>query len=218
MRTLVIDTATEALSVALCDDDRCIAAFHEIVGRGHAEQLMPRVAALPEGGRAERILVDTGPGSFTGVRVGLAAARALGYAWNVPVVGYSALALVALAARRTHNSAEPITVVMTGGHGELFWQQFAVQDLAPLAPPVSTPISVLAGQLDSPLVYGSGATALVAAGYKGRAVPLHPEAADAVALPPALFQEEAGAVYGRGADAMTVAQRQTLAVVGQRDE
>ncbi len=48
----------------------CLSDFgHDVVGRGHAERLVPMIAALPDGGRAERILVDCGPGSFTGIRV-----------------------------------------------------------------------------------------------------------------------------------------------------
>src|SRR3546814_8204244 len=68
--TLVIDTATAACSVALIDDGRAVADRHEIVGRGHAERLLPMIAELPGGGRADEILVDVGPGSFTGTRVG----------------------------------------------------------------------------------------------------------------------------------------------------
>ncbi|HEX8553493.1 MAG TPA: tRNA (adenosine(37)-N6)-threonylcarbamoyltransferase complex dimerization subunit type 1 TsaB, partial [Sphingomonas sp.] len=64
-RTLVIDTATAACSVALIKDGVVIACGHDLVGRGHAEQLVPMIARLPEGGRADHILVDCGPGSFT---------------------------------------------------------------------------------------------------------------------------------------------------------
>ena len=95
MRTLVIETATSACSVALFDDDALVVYDAAVVGRGHAERLMPMIAALPNGGRADRIWVDCGPGSFTGIRVGIAAARGLGFGWGVPVQGFSSMALIA---------------------------------------------------------------------------------------------------------------------------
>ena len=99
MRTLVIDSATEACSVALFEDGALLAGACEVIGRGHAERLVPMIAELPDKGRAERIVVSLGPGSFTGVRIGLAAARALGLAWQAEVLGYPTLALVAAMAR-----------------------------------------------------------------------------------------------------------------------
>ncbi|HZV57482.1 MAG TPA: tRNA (adenosine(37)-N6)-threonylcarbamoyltransferase complex dimerization subunit type 1 TsaB, partial [Sphingobium sp.] len=86
-RQLVIDCATPALSIALFAGEDLLGAHHAELGRGHAEALLPAIAALPGGGRADAILVDTGPGSFTGVRVGIAAATALGFAWGAPVRG-----------------------------------------------------------------------------------------------------------------------------------
>lgn len=122
MLTLAIDCATEACSVALFDDDKLIIGDFRILGRGHAEELVPMIAALPDRGQAQRIAVAMGPGSFTGVRVGLAAARALAFAWQAELVGYPTLALVAAMAQA--RGAEHVTVCMTGGHGEWFVQDF----------------------------------------------------------------------------------------------
>lgn len=125
MRTLVIDTATKACSVALYEGDALLAASHEVIGRGHAERLLPLIAALPKRGKASRIFVDVGPGSFTGIRVGVAAAKALGLAWKVPVHGFGCLSLVAAMAREQLPEPSAIDVIMTGGHGEYFFEPFA---------------------------------------------------------------------------------------------
>ncbi|MEO6041583.1 MAG: tRNA (adenosine(37)-N6)-threonylcarbamoyltransferase complex dimerization subunit type 1 TsaB [Croceibacterium sp.] len=122
MRTLVIESATEACSAALFEGGELMAGFCEVIGRGHAERLVPLIAELPGKGRAERIAVSRGPGSFTGVRIGLATARALALAWQAEVIGYPTLALVAAMARAQHPG--PVTVCMTGGHGEWFVQNF----------------------------------------------------------------------------------------------
>ena len=100
---LVIDSATAACSAALIDHGGLlIEERHEIVGRGHAERLVPMIAELLSGHRPDAILVDCGPGSFTGIRVGLAAARGLAIGWKVPLSGYSSLALLAAEIGRAH--------------------------------------------------------------------------------------------------------------------
>lgn len=206
MRLLVIDTATQALSVALLEDGAPVARFHEIVGRGHAEALLPAIAALPGGGRADAIAVNVGPGSFTGVRIGIAAARALALAWQLPLRGYSAPSLIAAQAAQLHAGDGPIAVTITGGHGELFWQCFTADGLNATSPVASTPIAALATQLDIDTLYGTGAEALVTARGHGAAVNLYPDAADygLIAAQPAL---PATPIYGRGADAQTMAER-----------
>lgn len=203
MRTLVIDTATQALSVALLEDGDAIGHFHEIVGRGHAEALVPVIAALPDGGRADAIAMDLGPGSFTGVRIGIAAAKALALAWSLPLHGYCALSLIAAKAaqgQEQHKGGGPIAVTITGGHGELFWQCFEADGLTAITQPASTPIAALATMLDQPVIYGTGAEALVTARGHGAAVNLYPNATDfpLIAHQPSLPPSP---IYCRDADA-----------------
>lgn len=194
-RTLVIESATEACSVALFDGDARVAGTVEVIGRGHAERLVPMIAELPGKGRADRILVSLGPGSFTGVRIGLAAARALGLAWQVPVLGYPTLALVA--AMATHAERQGVTVCMTGGHGEWFMQDFTADglpetDLASIAPAQA--------RARYEWIAGSQAEALAAA-CGGTALPLLPDAAWFAQIPTQLITTSLAPVYGRPPDA-----------------
>lgn len=204
MRTLVIDTATAACSVALIEDGAPIAERHTVVGRGHAEQLLPLIAALPGGGRAEAIWVDCGPGSFTGIRVGLAAARALAFAWGAALSGYAALELIAASAFAEHPDWAALAVVAEGGHGELFVQRFAAP-LASLGPEQSlSPAAALAVCADLPVV-GSGLAWLrrLRADIVGEE--RLPRAADARLLPQMATRLAPCARYGRAPDAKPMA-------------
>ncbi|HTH27344.1 MAG TPA: tRNA (adenosine(37)-N6)-threonylcarbamoyltransferase complex dimerization subunit type 1 TsaB [Sphingobium sp.] len=209
MRTLVIDCATPALSLALFDDKSCLASRHAVLGRGHAEALIPQIAEMLGGGRADAIAVDVGPGSFTGIRVGLAAARALGFAWGVPVSGFGCLSLCAAMIRQSRPPADdPIAIVMIGGHGELFWQRFDAAGLAPLGPLASTAPEALATLLDDPVVHGSGAETLIAARGWGEAAPCLPDARAFPLLSEAEATLPPVALYGREADAKPMAARE----------
>ncbi|MCL6250602.1 tRNA (adenosine(37)-N6)-threonylcarbamoyltransferase complex dimerization subunit type 1 TsaB [Altererythrobacter sp. KTW20L] len=200
MRILAIESATEACSVALFDNGSLLGHFHEVLGRGHAEHLVPAIAALPGKGRADRIVVSLGPGSFTGVRIGLAAARALGLAWTCEVLGYPTLALVATMARAAH-PGEPVTVCMTGGHGEWFVQPFGPSGM-PDGPWASvTPQAALASD-DNRLIAGNKARELAELGDGNKvALDLLPDARHALSLPPALFTADLAPIYGRAPDA-----------------
>ena len=200
-RTLVIDTATAAGSVALIEGHAVIAQVHEVVGRGHAERLMPMIMALPDGGRADAILVDCGPGSFTGVRVGLAAARALGLGWGIAVHGYSSMAALAVVAG---SEDAAIGVALIGGHGELFVQRYATRPLAPLSPLESLTPDRAAAALTEANIFGSGAALLVAARGSGTAHDRLPRAVDAALLPEELGRLPPSPIYGRGADAKAI--------------
>lgn len=201
MRTLVIETATAACSVALIEDGVVIARHHDVVGRGHAERLVPMIATLPDQGRANAILVDVGPGSFTGVRVGLAAARGLGIGWGVPVHGFSSLALVAAAALAVDGEDGPVVAVLDGGHGEVFQQAFA----APLAPTdelasrkPADAVALLAGRRAT----GQGLARLRSIDPSLPVDDRLPDAADAVLLPAALATLPPAPLYGRAPDAV----------------
>jgi tRNA threonylcarbamoyl adenosine modification protein YeaZ len=199
MRTLAIDSATEACSVALFDDDRLVAGEWRMLGRGHAELLVPMIAALPENGRADRIVVALGPGSFTGVRVGLAAARALAFAWQARLQGYSTLDLVA--AMALHRSGpQPLAVAMTGGHGEWFVKSYSTAGATLFALASLTPDAASAA-LTEPLVAGSQAEALVAARGVGVALQLWPDAREFSLLPATGMTDAVHPLYGRAPDA-----------------
>ena len=150
MRTLVIDTATRACSVALFDGHNLASAKHEVIGRGHAERLLPLIAALPDSGKANQIFVNVGPGSFTGIRVGVATAKALGLAWHIDVQGYGCLTLVAAMARAQMPSPLPVDVIMTGGHGEYFFEAFGAdgQSMKPVCSILPEAVSSLATALN----------------------------------------------------------------------
>ena len=195
MRTLAIETATEACSVALFEGGELLGARHEILGRGHAERLVPIIAELPGKGRADAIRVSLGPGSFTGVRIGLATARALGIAWGAEVAGYPTLALVAAQA------GGPVTVCMNGGHGEFFIQNFDEDGLAE-SELVSLPPGDAVAAVGRPLVAGNRAQEIVdLEGAGRRAQSLLPEARAVNLLGIAHFTSSLTPLYGRGPDA-----------------
>lgn len=210
MRTLAIETASEACSVALMDaDGTLIARDHQVIGRGHAEMLVPMISALPEKGRAARILVSLGPGSFTGVRIGLATARALGIAWGAEVLGYATLALIAAMAR-ARDIQSGVTICMNGGHGEWFVAEFTKEglpqgDVCSVTPDAALLLS------SQPVVAGNRAEEWAAqrVGERLRAITLLPDAAHVTALPHQLLSRNLAPDYGRAPDATPRAQQVT---------
>jgi tRNA threonylcarbamoyl adenosine modification protein YeaZ len=196
---LALDTSTAACTAALLERDGTIVASRdEVIGRGHAERLVPMIEEMLGVHVPSKILVGVGPGSFTGLRVGIAAAHGMAIGWSVQLTGMNSLALLAASAPAGEGK---IAAAMTGGHGELFVQTFDRKKLTSTGPILNlTPIAA-AAKVDAPLVVGSGAESLVEARHSGEALPLLPTASKALALPELLRMLECKPIYARAPDA-----------------
>ena len=203
---LVIDTALDAQSLALLDGDTVIAAHHDIIGRGHAEALLPAIAALLAGAgvaRPDAIAVDVGPGSFTGLRIGIAAARALGLAWDVPVGGYASLALVAAPYFAADPGLAALTAVAATGRATMYVQTLG-RDLAGTTAPAALMPADAAMRLDPTIsLAGPGAARLAVLGPFTVLGDAWPAARDLHLLPMTARRHAAAPVYvgGQGAAA-----------------
>jgi tRNA threonylcarbamoyladenosine biosynthesis protein TsaB len=195
---LAFDTSSAACTAALFDGDgECVARADEVIGRGHAERLVPMIADLMDGRQAARILVGVGPGSFTGIRVAIAAAHGLSIGWDAELLGFSSMALLAAGAR----GRGQVAAAMAGGHGELFVQQFDCATLLPASPLINAVPEQAARSISADLVIGSGAARLVEARGWGEADDRMPSAADSLRLPEALRNLAPRPVYARAPDA-----------------
>jgi tRNA threonylcarbamoyladenosine biosynthesis protein TsaB len=128
MLILAIDTALDACAAAVLDTDtsQLIAQESQAMKRGHAEALMPLIARVMKASGVgfaglDRIAVTTGPGSFTGLRVGLSAARGIALAANKPVVGLTTLTAYA-APIVARNSEQPVISAIDARHDHVYFQ------------------------------------------------------------------------------------------------
>ncbi len=195
---LAFDTSSAACTAALFDGDgACLGKRDELIGRGHSERLVPMLSELLEGRQASRIVVGIGPGSFTGIRVAIAAAHGLAIGWGVELKGMSSLALLA----RGIGGEGEVAAAVLGGHGELFVQQFDAVTSQPTSELRNLAPAEAALFATAPLVVGSGAAQLVAARGWGEAREAWPSAANALKLPEPLRTLSAKPVYARAPDA-----------------
>jgi tRNA threonylcarbamoyl adenosine modification protein YeaZ len=137
---LAIDTALPAISACVLDDGADSPQAIETIAmeRGHAEALLPlidRVMARVAGGFASlgRVAVTVGPGSFTGLRVGIAAARAIGIACKIPVTGVSTLAALA-APLILEQKPGLVAAAIDARQGNVFFAVFGLDGRAVLGP------------------------------------------------------------------------------------
>ena len=132
---LAIDTAAPRLQLALLRADGSADLLIDDLAQGHAELLFPRLALLFERNGLvyadlSRVAVTTGPGSFTGLRIGLSAARGLGLALDIPVLGVPSLLAMSLAAP----AGKPVTVLLDARREEAYFQRFAAPGVPIEAP------------------------------------------------------------------------------------
>src|SRR6266513_4494655 len=128
MLILAIDTALDTCAAGVLDTDagKLIAQESQAMKRGHAEALMPLIArVIKEAGIAfasfDRIAVTTGPGSFTGLRVGISAARGLALAADKPVIGLTTLAAFA-APHIAEDDTLPVVAAIDARHDHVYLQ------------------------------------------------------------------------------------------------
>ena len=140
MRILAIDTSCGAASVAVVEGGVAepLAVMSRPMARGHADALAPMVEEVMRGldggfGSLTRIAVATGPGSFTGIRIGLAMARAMAVALGIPVVGVSTLAAFAAPLLSAPRQGI-IAAAIDARHGSVYFQLFEPSG-RPLGPP-----------------------------------------------------------------------------------
>jgi len=146
MLILAIDTALDACAAGVLDTDagKLIAQESLPMKRGHAEALMPLIARVTQQSRLpfsafDRIAVTTGPGSFTGLRVGLSAARGIALAAAKPVVGVTTLTAYAAPVVSDHGE-HPVIAAIDARHGQVYFQVVG-GDGTLLIPPQVSPIA-----------------------------------------------------------------------------
>src|SRR6267154_4678324 len=136
---LAVDTALGACSAALVAEGETLAHEHLLMARGHAEALAPMVDTLMRRARVsfaalDRIAVTTGPGTFTGQRVGLAFARALGLGLKKPVIGVTTLDVMAEEALAKHPGIAWALVAADAKRGEIYLGARSVSEGALMTP------------------------------------------------------------------------------------
>jgi tRNA threonylcarbamoyl adenosine modification protein YeaZ len=184
MNLLAIDTALEACSVGVAVDGGSPVLVSETIGRGHAERLFGMItAAMEEAGigfaALDRLAVTVGPGSFTGIRVGIAAARGLALVTGCPVVGIGTLAVIAESARAAAGPV-PVMAVLDARRDEVYAQAFAA-DGSPLSEPTAGPAADVAARLGAGMVLAGSGAPLVAAAMASPPAIIHGAAAPDIA-------------------------------------
>jgi tRNA threonylcarbamoyl adenosine modification protein YeaZ len=186
MRVLAIDTALQACSAAVLDADRggIVASETLPMTRGHAESLMPLIARVMDYAEVEfaeldRVAVTIGPGSFTGLRVGIAAARGIALAAGKPAVGLSTLAAFG-APLIAEDDSTHVVAAIDARHDHVYLQMFGAGGRTLVAPRLASLREALRTAMTGPArLVGTAAGLLAASWPKGDQIPLLVEQRDA---------------------------------------
>jgi tRNA threonylcarbamoyladenosine biosynthesis protein TsaB len=197
LRVLAIDTALEACSAAILDTDRAGGATSRSLPmmRGHAEALMPLIAAVMSAAKTEftdldRIAVTVGPGSFTGLRVGVAAARGIALATSKPAVGLTTLAALAAPFFETDDSRELLAVI-DARHDQVYMQLFGPGGRSLMAPRLASVREAIRTAMASPTRIVGNAAKLIEGAWPGNE--RRPPLVSAVRSPDVLWVARLGA-------------------------
>lgn len=203
MKILALDTATAACSVAVMCDGAIRAHRHVTMERGHVEALMPMVEQAMTVARLaytdlDLLATTVGPGTFTGLRVGLAAVRGMALATRLPIVGVTTLEALARGVPRQARTGRAVVAAIDARRGEVYTQAFAA-DLTPLDEPrVVYPEVAVAALPEGPVVLVGDGAEIVAArlarpryGITIAPAPRLPDAAHVAALAAERFDADA---------------------------
>lgn len=163
MRVLGIESTGEMLGVALVEGERILAEWMELAPREHARLLLPRVAQLleavgaPRGEGVERVAVSAGPGSFTGIRIGMATARALAWGWDVAAVAVPTLAAIALDAGPTSREIVPVVDARRGDVYAARFRRLSPDEILRIEEDRALPLDELLDMARDALLVGPGA-------------------------------------------------------------
>ncbi len=173
---LALDTANKQCAVCLYDDanDQHLAISQTMIGRGHAEHLLPSILEvfrsafpneeMPAWNRLTKVAVSIGPGSFTGLRVGVSVARAIGLSQNIPTIGISVFKTIKAQYTTQNDLADhALYVAQDARRDEIFFQSFERDSLSS-KPPQALSIGAFVKELNqsdrSTTVIGSAVSLL----------------------------------------------------------
>ena len=163
MKVLAFDTTTDACSAALWVDDKVAARRFEKLARGHVARLVPMVMEVMDDAAIgfadlDMIAVTQGPGTFTGVRIGLSTARGFAVATGLPVAGFSTLEVLANGVANADRKGHGVIAAMDARRGQIYRQVFD-EDLSAMTEPAVVDRADLAVPAGSWVVTGSGSDA-----------------------------------------------------------